>query len=508
MAELSQIYRSTAGWRRWIIRTRAYFLKEVNEIRRQPLLVLSLIIGPLLVLILFGATFVNSNPRLRTALVLPEGGIAGLSEERIRRLAALNFELNFITTDRNQAEELLTAGQLDVVQILPPDLFAALQSGNELAIEFRSNAINPLLEGWIQYLAYAQVNEINKAILRAVTEQAQNEAALVRLRIADAEGQVAMLETRISQAQQARIQDSLRQFRSVLDVLTRQLPPQETLDNFSIDRTTLRESIRNVQNRLDLIDEAISTGTIERELENIQAMQRDLQLLGANLGLFIETSPERIVAPVVQEYINVRGSAYSAVVYYAPGVLALLIQHTAITLGALALVRERMMGAFEIFRVAPVNMVQLLCGKYLGYTLFIGLATSVMLLAMVLLGVPLLGSLFSFAILTLLLTLASLGIGFLISAVSSSDSQAIQLAMITLLLSIFFSGFFISLDSFLPAALSVSYSIPMTHGVTGYQYLMLRGLNPPGLHWLGLLLIAMISFSLVMIITHYQIRRA
>ena len=29
--------RGPAAWRRWLIRVRAYFLKEVNEIRRQPL---------------------------------------------------------------------------------------------------------------------------------------------------------------------------------------------------------------------------------------------------------------------------------------------------------------------------------------------------------------------------------------------------------------------------------------------------------------------------------------
>jgi ABC-2 type transport system permease protein len=45
-----------------------------------------------------------------------------------------------------------------------------------------------------------------------------------------------------------------------------------------------------------------------------------------------------------------------------------------VSLGALALVRERMMGAFELFRVSPANMVQLLIGKYLGYTVFIALA--------------------------------------------------------------------------------------------------------------------------------------
>jgi len=96
-----------------------------------------------------------------------------------------------------------------------------------------------------------------------------------------------------------------------------------------------------------------------------------------------------------------------------------LIQHTAITLGALALVRERRMGAFEVFRVAPVNMIQLLLGKYLGYTLFIGLSTATLIVLLRLLGIPLLGSLALFVALLLLLTLASARRGLLISAVSA-----------------------------------------------------------------------------------------
>jgi ABC-2 type transport system permease protein len=210
---------------------------------------------------------------------------------------------------------------------------------------------------------------------------------------------------------------------------------------------------------------------------------------------------------VSQSYANVRGSAYPAVIYYTPGVLALLIQHTAITLGALALVRERLMGAFEVLRVAPVNLAQLIIGKYLAYTLFIALATLVLFAAMRLIGVPLLGNQFMFAGLILLLIMASLGVGFLISSLSGSDSQAIQLAMISLLLSIFFSGFFIALESFAWPALPVAYSIPMTHGLAGFQNLMLRGITPePGV-WLGLTLIAVLSFVLVVVITRRQLRR-
>jgi ABC-2 type transport system permease protein len=144
----------------------------------------------------------------------------------------------------------------------------------------------------------------------------------------------------------------------------------------------------------------------------------------------------------------------------------------------------------------------------MGYTLFIGLATLVLIVAMTLIGVPLPASWPLFAAMLLLLIVASLGVGFLISSLSGSDSQAIQLAMISLLLSIFFSGFFIALESFAWPALPVSYSIPMTHGLAGFQHLMLRGIAPPPWTWLGLSAIAAVTFLLVVLITRRQLRRA
>ncbi|HEU5087741.1 MAG TPA: ABC transporter permease, partial [Roseiflexaceae bacterium] len=231
----------------------------------------------------------------------------------------------------------------------------------------------------------------------------------------------------------------------------------------------------------------------------------DLSSLEQKIDVFVRTPADVVVAPVRQKYENLRGSAYQAVVFYAPGVLALLLQHTAITLGALALVRERLMGAYEVFRVTPANMVQMLIGKYLSYTVFIGISAAVLIGAMFLLGVPFYPNVLTFASLVVMLTLASLGVGFLISAVSRSDSQAIQLAMLSLLLSIFFSGFFIAIDSFIPVSHIISYVIPMTHGLNGFQAMMLRGIPPDPQVWGALSTIAIITFLVVVLLTRRQL---
>jgi ABC-2 type transport system permease protein len=161
-------------------------------------------------------------------------------------------------------------------------------------------------------------------------------------------------------------------------------------------------------------------------------------------------------------------------------------------------VRERLIGAIEIFQVAPIRPHQVLLGKYLGYTLFIGMMSGLLAAGLVFLGVPVPTDeqrLAIYAGFLLLQILAAVGLGFLISVVSNSDSQAIQLSMLVLLMSIFFSGFFLPLENFLPVVRGIGYLLPISHGIIGLHAILLDNHVPPYYSWLGLGLITVISFG-------------
>ncbi len=390
-----------------LIRLLSFFNKEINEIRRQPRLILSLILGPFLILLLFGYGYAGERPKLKTVLVLPAQEIEGISRADLEQAIGANFEVVSTGTDEQTAMALLRAGQVDVVEIIPSDVSERILRGEQSPIELRYNEINPLNEQWIQYLGYAQVTEINRAI----------------------------------------------------------------------------------------------------QLKLVEELQAELQRNGVQNTI----PPQVLVSPVQQKYENLRGQSLGFMSFYAPSVLALILQHIAVTLGALSLVRERLLGALELFRVAPVSALQVLLGKYLGYTLFIGVITAVLVGLMIwpgALGVPFLGDALQFAGVAVLLTLASLGIGFLISAYSTTDSQAVQLSMLVLLLSIFFSGFFLPLENFRSPVNLVGYALPLTHGIAGFQAIMLRGAIPSDFTWLLLAVIAGVTFVIVTAISQWQFRRA
>jgi ABC-2 type transport system permease protein len=105
-----------------------------------------------------------------------------------------------------------------------------------------------------------------------------------------------------------------------------------------------------------------------------------------------------------------------------------------------------------------------------------------------------------------LLILASLGIGLLISILSKSETQAVQLSMLMLLLSIFFGGFFLPLENFWEPIRAVSYLLPLTPGILGLQDIMLRGIAPQLWIWLLLGGSALVTFLLVNLFAGRQLR--
>jgi ABC-2 type transport system permease protein len=153
-----------------------------------------------------------------------------------------------------------------------------------------------------------------------------------------------------------------------------------------------------------------------------------------------------------------------------------MLQHMAVTLTALSFVRERTSGALELLRVSPVNPLELVLGKYLGLGIVSAIIATITVGLLIFgLGVPLLGSLPLIILVLALLIGASLGIGLIISVVSDSERQAVQLCLLLLLGSVFFSGFVLPVHEFRDGVQYLSYMLPVTHGIQLLQDLMLRG---------------------------------
>ena len=151
--------------------------------------------------------------------------------------------------------------------------------------------------------------------------------------------------------------------------------------------------------------------------------------------------------------------------------------------------------------------MDIIAGKYLGYTLFLGMLAAVLVALLIFLGTPFLGSVLQLILMLLLLITASLGIRFLISCVSKTDSAAVQLSMLTLLVSIFFSGFFLPLENFDPRMLILTNAVPLTHAIQGLRNIMLEGTEPNISIWIMLGIITVVAYILVQVLFRRMLNR-
>ncbi len=501
-----------------IIRLFSFFAKELAEVRRQPRLLLSLVLGPFLILLIFGLGFVGERPRLRTLLVVPQELQNDPRIDQLRQVIdAANFEVVDVTTDEQAAIARLQsrAERIDVVEILPPDLDDVVGRQQQSPIRVVYNEIDPTQEQWIQYLSYVQVKELNTQILISAISGSREEAGSMQEFIEETRAELRQIEQGLEAADRPQTQAAIRRLRGNSSVILAGLALAGQTDA----NRQAREDVQSIQESLDELDRAMEQGRIDEQRRRIQEINSRLDSMEQLAAQIQTVPPEVLVSPLGVSPQNVAQLQPNFIAYYAPGVLALLLQHMAVTLAALSLVRENLLGSTELFRVAPVGSMQIIIGKYLGFILFIAIAMALLVGLMVAnvpigdtgwvfgLGVPFVGNYLWFALSLLLVTIASLSLGFLISAISKSESQAVQLSMISLLAAVFFSGFFLPLANFTPFVQWLARLLPVTHGVTAFQTIMLRGGLPSQATFIWLSAIALVCFLLAWSIWRSNLRR-
>jgi ABC-2 type transport system permease protein len=79
--------------------------------------------------------------------------------------------------------------------------------------------------------------------------------------------------------------------------------------------------------------------------------------------------PEVIASPVRAAPENIAPTRPAILPFFGLAALALVLQHMAVSLVALSVVRERRSGAMDLFRIAPVRATELVVGKVLAYGL-------------------------------------------------------------------------------------------------------------------------------------------
>ena len=183
--------------------------------------------------------------------------------------------------------------------------------------------------------------------------------------------------------------------------------------------------------------------------------------------------------------------------FFLPGLTAVLLLNVTTFLTAFSIVREKERGTLEQLFVTPVRPMGLLLGKLLPY-LVIGFFELCMIVTSMrfLFRVPIHGSVILLAFLSLPYIFVSLSLGILISSKATTQAQAMQLAFLTILPSIFFSGYIFPRETMPKFFFVLSYFVPATYFINITRGIILRGAGWVHLWTDALALFAMGTFLL------------
>ncbi len=162
--------------------------------------------------------------------------------------------------------------------------------------------------------------------------------------------------------------------------------------------------------------------------------------------------------------------------FLLPGLTAILLLNVTTFLTAFSIVREKERGTLEQLFVTPVRPFGLLLGKLLPYLGigFFELCLILFCMRFVFL-VPIHGNVILLAIFSLPYIFVSLSLGILISSKANSQSEAMQLAFLTILPSIFFSGYIFPRETMPFFFHAISYLVPATYFINITRGIILRG---------------------------------
>ena len=351
-----------------LTRILAFVMAELVSVVRRPTTLVGLVVGPFLIMAIFGFGYSGTRPNTRAVVVAPPS----LKVADLRDAAAYSgVDVVAVQTSVGNAEQDLREHRIDALIIFPNDYREIFDSGKQSTIVVEVSIISPTEMAFANDMAARLATLTNQMLIASVVSEGQ----------------------------------------------------------------------------------AIAFGPNQAKIP-----------------------PGVVAAPMKTEIRNLAPVVAGVVPFFGPALLILILQHLCVTLVAMSLLRERLSGIVELYRVGPTNAWEIIAGKLIAFAVIASVIAAATVAFMVLaLKVPLLASVPVVALIIGLLVFASIGLGLFLGVAVHSDRGAVQGSLLLLLASVFFSGFFIGLNAFLQPVQIGAWLLPATHGIALLQNAMLFG---------------------------------
>ena len=164
---------------------------------------------------------------------------------------------------------------------------------------------------------------------------------------------------------------------------------------------------------------------------------------------------------------------------FVPGIMGMLMIIICAMMTSVSIVREKETGTMEELLVSPVRPINIIFAKMIPYfTLSCFNLITILLIARYILGVPVDGSLFFIALISLIYIILALALGLLISTLVRTQVTAMLISVMSLMLPVLLlSGMIFPIESAPVFFQWVSCAIPARWYISAMKKLMIEGLS-------------------------------
>jgi ABC-2 type transport system permease protein len=148
--------------------------KELIQVRRRPGAFLSLVLGPFLIMAVFGLGYTGVRRPLDTVVVMPSSVSLPRDVMYYQELAGPTLHIVSVDATADAAHAQLAAQQLDLLIIAPADAAEQFRAGRQAQIEVEYNSVDPVESGNADFLAKVLDQQINREIIRQAVSEGQS----------------------------------------------------------------------------------------------------------------------------------------------------------------------------------------------------------------------------------------------------------------------------------------------------------------------------------------------
>lgn len=197
-------------------------------------------------------------------------------------------------------------------------------------------------------------------------------------------------------------------------------------------------------------------------------------------------------------------SAYN----FVPGVMGLIFMLICAMMTSISIVREKETGTMEILLASPMKPIYIIIAKAIPYfAISIVNLTTILLLSVYVLKVPVTGNFYSLIGISLLFIMVALSLGIFISTVAQTQVAAMLVSGMGMILPVMMlSGMIFPIES-MPVILQwVSDIIPAKWYVLAVRKLMIQGLGITSVYKELSVLLAMFTFLIILSLKNFKTR--